>query len=106
MIYELRTYITEPGQLHRLHRRFREHTLGLFEKHGISSIGYWEPEGEPDTLIYLLAHPGREEGKANWRAFREDQEWIEARAASEREGKIVARVISQWLRPTDYSALT
>ena len=34
MIYELRTYEAAPGKLPALNARFRDHTRGLFERHG------------------------------------------------------------------------
>ena len=56
-VYEMRTYITNPGKLDNLNARFRDHTLGLFKKHGIESIGYWVPtdgESSKNTLIYVI----------------------------------------------------
>ena len=38
MVYELRTYFTEDGRLPALNARFRDHTVKLFEKHGINAI--------------------------------------------------------------------
>lgn len=108
MIYELRTYTAAPGKLDRLHQRFRDHTRTLFEKHGIRSIGYWtqtEPADGANDLVYLVAHPSREAAAAAWDAFRADPEWIAVKAASEREGTVVAQITSQFLEPTDYSAL-
>ena len=108
MIYELRTYTAAPGKLDRLHRRFRTVTLGLFEKHGMRVVGFWEPaapdEGEGD-LVYLLAHPSREAADAAWAAFRADEEWVRAKAASETDGLLAAKVASRFLQPTDYSPL-
>ena len=40
-LYELRIYTTNPGKLRDLHARFRDHTLSLFEKHGMENIIYW-----------------------------------------------------------------
>ena len=53
-VYELRTYVTNPGKLDNLNARFRDHTVGLFKKHGIESVGYWVPtdgESSKNTLI-------------------------------------------------------
>ena len=107
-IYELCTYTAPEGKLPELQARFRNHTIGLFEKHGIKSIGYWVPSDEPlksNTLIYVLAHKNREEAAKNWTAFRSDPEWIKARDASEAKGKIVEKVVSVFMDPTDYSPL-
>jgi len=105
MVYELRTYTTHPGKLDDLHKRFRDHTMQLFEKHGIKNIGYWVPADKPDTLIYLIAHKSRKAADQSWKEFREDPEWKQVAKASEQNGKIVMHVDSKYLTPTDYSPL-
>ncbi len=107
-VYELRTYVTNPGKLDALLARFRDHTCRLFEKHGMENMGYWVPltkeDGSDTTLIYLLAHQSREAAKASFAAFGKDPEWQAARQASEANGKILARPPeSVFLKPTDYS---
>ena len=61
-LFEMRTYVTYPGKLEALHKRFREHTNVLFEKHGMQLVGYWTPvdgaEAE-NTLVYILVYPDR-----------------------------------------------
>jgi len=107
-LFELRTYTTEPGKLDALHARFRNHTTKLFEKHGMTNIGYWTPTDEPrsqDTLIYVLAHQSRAAAEKSWRAFRTDPDWIKARDASEAAGPIVRKVESVFMSATDYSKL-
>ena len=107
-VLELRIYTCEPGRLEALHKRFREHTTKLFEKHGITNVGYWVPMDEPrskNTLVYLLAHPSREAAKKNFDAFRNDPAWQKARDESEASGKIVEKVESVFLAPVDYSPL-
>lgn len=107
-VFELRTYYTLPGRLPNLLARFRNHTAKLFEKHGITNIGYWVPADAPgseNTLIYLLAYPSREAAKRSWDAFRADADWLQARAESEKDGKIVDRIESVYLHPADFSAL-
>lgn len=107
-IFEIRTYTTEPGKLDALLARFRDHTTKLFEKHGITNIGYWTPADEPrshDTLIYIVAHPSREAAQKNWEAFGKDPDWIKARDESEASGKIVNKVESVFANPTDFSPL-
>jgi hypothetical protein len=107
-LFELRTYTTEPGKLDALHARFRDHTTKLFEKHGMTNIGYWTPVEEPrskDTLIYVLAHDNRSAADKSWQAFRADPEWVKARTASEAAGPIVRKVESVFMNPTDFSAL-
>ena len=107
-VFELRTYHCYPGKLEDLKKRFRDHTTRIFEKHGMENIGYWTFEDEPlkeNTLIYLIAHKSREAAKDNWKEFGQDPEWQKARAASEANGKIVEKVDSQFLDPTDFSKI-
>ncbi|MCO6454390.1 MAG: NIPSNAP family protein [Pirellulaceae bacterium] len=107
-LYELRIYKTHPGRLDALNKRFREHTNRLFVKHGMELVGYWTPaEGDDaaDTLIYILAYPNREAREAAWKGFLNDPDWKKARDASEQDGKIVLKVESKFLSPTDYSPL-
>jgi hypothetical protein len=107
--FELRTYVAAPGKIDALLTRFRDHTTALFEKHGITNIGYWvatDAEGQPtETLIYLLAHPSRATAEESWTAFRADPDWIAARAASEVDGRLTASVTSVYLDPTEFSEL-
>jgi NIPSNAP len=107
-VFEIRTYTTEPGKLPDLLKRFRDHTTKLFEKHGMTNIGYWTPADEPRsqyTLIYILAHDSRDAAKKSWAGFQSDPDWIKARNASEVNGKIVKKVESVFANPTDFSAL-
>ncbi len=105
-VYELRIYHAYEGKLDDLLRRFREHTMKLFEKHGMKNIAYWMPTDEPlkgRTLVYILAHPSRDAATANWQAFRDDPEWQSARDKSEANGKLVEKVDSTFLVMTDFS---
>jgi hypothetical protein len=93
-VYELRTYTVLPGRLPALHKRFAEHTMKLFEKHGIRNEMYWVPTDDArkdNTLIYLLSHESQEAVNRSWEAFYADPEWIKARDASEADGKILAK---------------
>ena len=107
--FELRTYYAAPGKLEELHARFRNHTIPLFKKHGMTIIGFWAPTWPADaaanTLVYVLAYPSDGAREAAWKAFGSDPEWIAARDASERSGKIVRKVESVMLKATDYSDL-
>ena len=108
MVYELRTYTAHEGKLDAMNARFRNHTLRIFEKHGMKNIGYWTPQDAPlneNTLIYLLAHPSREAAKQAWDAFRADPEWQAVRAESEAAGLIVAKLTSVFLNAVDYSPM-
>jgi NIPSNAP len=103
-VYELRTYTTMPGRLPALNKRFAEHTMKLFEKHGIKNEIYWVPLEEDNKLIYVVSHASREAADANWKAFGADADWQKARAASEADGKILAKSPERvWLKATDYS---
>lgn len=106
-VFELRTYTTHEDRLPNLHKRFREHTVNLFEKHGMTNFGYWTPIDKPNTLIYLLAHKSREAAKTSFAAFGADSDWQNARKASEAEAggplTITNGVKSEFLAPTDYS---
>ena len=105
-VYELRTYTTEPGRLEALNKRFRDHTMKLFEKHGMRNEMYWTPTDPglaENTLIYVVSHESRDAAKKSWAAFQADPEWQKAKAASEADGKIVAKVTSVFMTPTDYS---
>src|ERR1700689_5344650 len=75
-VYELRTYTAAPGKMAELQTRFRDHTIQIFEKHGMKSIGYWVPVDKPDTLVYLLVHKSRKDADKSWRAFMTDPEWL------------------------------
>jgi hypothetical protein len=105
-VYELRIYHTYEGKLDDLLRRFRDHTMRLFEKHGIKNIAYWTPTDDPlkgKTLVYIISHPSREAATANWQAFRDDPDWKSVQEKSEANGKIVEKVDSTFMTLTDFS---
>ena len=107
-VFELRTYTAPDGKLGELHARFRNHTLRIFEKHGMTNVAYFAPEDAPlkgNTLVYLLAHKSREAAKASWDAFRADPEWQKVAAESQANGPITTKVESVFLDPTDYSPM-
>jgi hypothetical protein len=112
-VFELRTYTASPGNLDALHARFRDHTLKLFGKHGMTNIGYWTPmkgqKGADDTLIYILAHKSVDAARASFDAFRSDPDWIAARKASEERagGSLTVKdgVKSVFMKATDYSPI-
>jgi hypothetical protein len=105
LVYELRTYTCNPGKLPDLHKRFRDHTMPLFEKHGIKNVAYWVPLDKPDTLIYIVAHKSREAADKSWKEFQADPDWQKARKESEINGGLVKKVDRQYLSPTAYSPL-
>jgi NIPSNAP len=105
-VYELRVYHAAPGKLADLLKRFRQHTVEIFNRHGMKSVAYWTPLDEPDksnTLIYILYHPSREAAAANWKAFQDDPEWKRVHDQSEVNGKLVDKVDSTYMALTDFS---
>ena len=123
-VFELRTYTTAPGRLKNLHARFRDHTCEIFENHGMTNVAYWTPidekKGKSSTLIYIISHMSKKQsgdrleitkwnldqaGK-NWKGFARDPAWKKARAASEKDGKILAKAPHKiFLNPVDYSPI-
>ena len=108
-VFELRTYVAPEGKLANLDARFRDHTIGLFAKHGITNLGYFHPtdadKGAANTLIYFIAHKDRAAADASWKAFREDANWMKAKEASEKNGKLTTTVVPVYLKATDFSAI-
>src|SRR4051794_23700587 len=104
----MRTYYANPGKMSALHARFRDHTCKLFEKHGMTIIGFWSPiDGKEadEKMVYILAYPSKEAADKSWAAFRNDPDWKAAREASEKDGTLVKKVESVYLNPTDYSPI-
>lgn len=105
-VYELRMYHANPGKLDALHKRFRDHTIAIFNKHHMKSVGYWVPQDNKDNLlIYILEHPSREAATKNWDDFRKDPEWVKVKAESEANGALVDHVDDTFMTPTDYSMM-
>jgi hypothetical protein len=105
-LYELRIYTTHPGRLPALHARFKNHTIKLFEKHGMKNHMYWTPTDEKlreNTLIYVVSHESAEAADKSWKSFIDDPEWKKVAAESEKDGKIVAKVDRQYMTLVDYS---
>jgi hypothetical protein len=106
-VYELRTYTTNEGKLANLNARFRDHTVGLFKKHGIESLGYWVPTDGPrakNTLIYVIKHKSRDAASASWKTFLADPEWKRVAKESQVDGQILAKAPeSVFMSETDYS---
>jgi hypothetical protein len=104
-VYELRTYTAAEGKLDALHARFRDHILGFFKKHGMTSVVYFKPMDAPlsqTTMIYLLSHESREAAAKSWAAFRDDPDWKKVSADG---GPVTSKVESVFLEPTDYSPM-
>ena len=109
LVYELRVYHCYEGKLPDLLKRFREHTMKIFEKHSIKNVSYFVPTDDPqkaNTLIYIIAHASREAAATNWKAFGADPEWQAVQKASEANGKLVEKVDSTFMALTDFSYST
>jgi hypothetical protein len=107
-VFELRTYTAPEGKLANLHTRFRDHTMRIFERHGMTNVGYWTPQDttlRANTLVYLLSHPSRAAADQAWRDFSADPEWQRVAEESQRDGRIVSQVVRMYLDPTDFSPM-
>jgi len=104
-VYELRTYTPAEGKLQDLHKRFRDHTLRIFKKHGMENVIYLAPQDAPlkdSTLIYIISHANRDQAKKNWAEFGADPEWQKVAAGS---GIGRVKIDSVYADPTDYSPM-
>ncbi len=103
-VFELRIYTTHEGKLDNLHARFRDHTMDLFEKHGMTNVGYWVPEGSTNQLIYVLRHKSRDAAAKSWDGFRNDPVWQKAFKASRVDGPLLSKAPeATFLAATDYT---
>ena len=107
MIYELRIYTANPGKMQALQSRFRDHTVGLFAKHGITNVGYWVNTigGRNDELWYMLSYEDLAARQASWTAFADDPEWHNVRSESEADGPLAHHIENRIMTPTDFSPL-
>jgi hypothetical protein len=106
MIYEWRIYEAVPGKMGDLNDRFTNLTLGLFKKHGLKVIGFWQAViGTSNRLYYMLEFNDLAHRESAWDAFTSDPEWINGKTASERDGPLVSKVVSTILKPTNYSPM-
>jgi hypothetical protein len=106
-VFELRVYHAVPGKVQALEARFRDTASKLLAKHNLQAVGYWVPEDGPafeNTFVYILAHPSREEAKQNWDAMRADPGLLEM-LKSEQTDKLVEKIDSAYMRPTDFSPM-
>jgi hypothetical protein len=107
MIYEQRIYTCNPGKLPLLNKRFETVTLKLWQKHGIRPVAFFTTLVGEDAndLTYLIAWESMAEREKKWNTFAADPEWLAARAESERDGPLLARIRNQFLAPTAYSEM-
>ncbi len=106
-LFELRSYIASPERMPELLSRFRDHTCALFEKHGMTNVGYWTNTvgGRNDELLYMLAFPNMGAREESWAAMGADPEWQGIRAESNKNGNLVAHLTNRLMTATDYSPL-
>src|SRR5436305_2409960 len=103
-VYEMRTYYAAPGKLDALNARFKDHTLKLFEKHGITNVAYFTPiDNKDNKLVYFVSFPSKEARAKSFKEFGADPDWKKAAADSEKDGKLVEKIESRFLTVTDYS---
>jgi len=106
-LLELRTYYANPGKLEDIHKRFRDHTMRIFAKHGMTVVGFWGPvykkDGSDGKLVYMMSFKNREERDAKWREFATDPEWQKVSKESEANGKLLEKTESLFLYDTDYA---
>ena len=107
MIYEWRVYEIVPGKKRALNERFAKHTVRLFEKHGMSVVGFWESivGGRTNALYYMLAFKNLDHLESAWRDFQADPEWQEVASSSEKEGPLVASITNMVLKPAYFSPM-
>ncbi|WP_341530297.1 NIPSNAP family protein [Nostoc sp. UHCC 0302] len=107
MIYELRIYNAMPGRLPALLSRFQNHTLQIWEKHGIRQAGFWTTlVGESNQqLTYMLAWDSMAERQERWNAFLADPEWIAVSTETEKDGQLVQSISNELLAPTAFSSV-
>ncbi|MDA1191304.1 MAG: NIPSNAP family protein [Candidatus Poribacteria bacterium] len=109
MVYEQRNYIIPPGRMGDILSRFRDHTMGIFPRHGIEVVGFWVTDlGERShgELMYLCRFEDLNARQAAWDSFRQDPEWIAVRKTTEANGPIVQQVDVKILAATDFSPLS
>lgn len=104
--FEMRTYYAAPGKMADLHKRFKDITNKWFAKFNMTPVGYWVDAKEPERkLVYILAFPSKEAGERSWKAFIADPERVAEFKETEKNGKLVEKIESVWLTPTEYSAI-
>ncbi len=103
-VQELRVYDATPGKFQGINDRFANHTIKLFEKHGIENVAYWvEDVGTSNRLVYMLGYPDLGAREKSWTAFQNDPDWVAARNASEVNGPLVRVSLHSIMRLTPYS---
>jgi hypothetical protein len=92
-IYELRIYQAEPGKRDALAQRFATRTAAIYERHGITNVGFFTPlESNAElgidadrTFIYILGFPSVEERARRLKGRASDPEFREVVIAAEKD---------------------
>lgn len=103
MVYEFRIYHIYPNRMDAIHKRFSNHTIGLFAKHGIKTVDFWEDAEGNNKIYYILEHSDMEARNRNFEAFKNDPEWNEVKRLSELDGQIVEKIESYFMNRVPYS---
>lgn len=106
--YEMRTYYSAADKYELLKKRFENHTLKLFKKHGIKIVGFWEASEGPNKgrmLVYICEYKSREARDEAFKAFRADPDWVKAKAESEVNGSLTEKVEEVFLTAMPYSKI-
>lgn len=103
MIYELKRYVAHEGKSEALQRRFAEQTMPIFRRVGIEVMQCWTAPAEPGVFYYLVRFPDAAASELAWAAFGADAEWKAAKAASEKDGPLLASQSTVRLQPTGFS---
>ncbi|MEX1011590.1 MAG: NIPSNAP family protein [Balneolaceae bacterium] len=107
-VYQMRIYTAHEGKFEDLKTRFRDHTIRIFEKHGIESIGYWIPQppaGDGNTLICIVSYENQAATETSWEAFVNDPEWQQVYEESNADGPIVRQAETFYMNSADFSPL-
>ncbi len=102
MIHELREYVAADGAAEKLHRRFADSTLELFERHGLDVAGLWHDDADPGRIVYLLRFDDEETRRQAWAGFQADEDWQRVKRESEADGPVVSEMTSRVLVTPSY----
>ena len=105
MVYEFRIYHIYHNRMNAIHKRFSNHTIGLFAKHSMKTVDFWEDAEGNNKIYYILEHSDMESRNKNFEAFKNDPEWNEVKRLSELDGPIVERVEEYFMNRVPYSPI-
>ena len=81
--------------------------MRIFKKHGMENVGYWHPQerrlSQHAHLHHLAQEPRGREGELG--GVQADPEWKKVSDESQVSGRIVSKVVSVFMEPTDYSPI-